>query len=188
MASKKWSQAVKTAKGEVLEGGNYDLVVKTAKSRKSNDGAKGQVVLNLSVVSGPKAGEPCIIMLTLSPENPTALRIFIQTIGAFGLGEDFVLNLPEDDFEACEVIAGAIVGRGISAGIEVRDTNVGKRNQFQLGTMQPLVAFNAPVTPGPGATALPVPQPAPVPVPVPAPPAAPVAPPAPPAAGPRPTF
>lgn len=74
---------------EVIPIGDYDVVVKSAEARTTNDGSKPQLRVKFAVENGPQAGRTLWNSFTLSQENPNALLIFFTQMKALGLGPEF---------------------------------------------------------------------------------------------------
>lgn len=177
MSNLTWSEIIaeaKTSSGgggnyEPLPDGEYELKVVDAELKTTQTG-KPMFKLKTEVQSGPYAKRLVWDNLTLSFENPTALRIVLDKFGALGLGEAYFNQEPTN-----EAVAAATVGRSFRGQLGTREYNNKKSNEIK----RYLPAVGA-VVAGASAPSAPAVAPAPAPAPAPAAAVAP-APPAPPA-------
>jgi hypothetical protein len=167
---------------EALPVGDYDVEVAKSESTTSSNG-KPMIRVTMKVVTGPYEKRSVLNQFVMSQENPVALSIFFRHMKAFGLTEDWFMQLGQQG--SLEPVANALIGRRARLTLGHRDWQGETRNEVKAVkpyTGAPGLAPSGPSGPSAGPLAPPPPA-APVTPPVapPAPPAAPVAAPAAPA-------
>jgi len=183
-----FNRALQDAKGasmEALPVGDYDVEVAKSESTTSSNG-KPMIRVTMKVVAGPYEKRSVLNQFVMSQENPVALSIFFRHMKAFGLTEDWFLQLGSAG--SLEPVANALIGRRARLTLGHRDWQGETRNEVKAVKPYTGAPGPAPAGPtGPATGGLLVPPPAPVAA---APPAPPVAAPAPvtaPVAAPAPT-
>lgn len=170
--------------------GAYEVVV-TKCDPKTSSTNKAMWAMQLTIEGGPHNGRVIFNNLTLTTDNPMALRMFFVNMNALGLDATFFNSSPTP-----QQIANALVGKRARVEIDHRDFQGQKRENvkrlmpatgiFSTGAGVPMPA-GGPGVPGASPTPSPVVPPSPVPTPpvatpsVPAPQPVPAAPPATPA-------
>lgn len=176
MSTIDFQRALQDAKGASMEAlpiGDYDVEVAKSESTTSSNG-KPMIRVTMKVVSGPYEKRSVLNQFVMSQENPVALSIFFRHMKAFGLTEDWFLQL--GNAGSLEPVANALIGRRARLTLGHRDWQGETRNEVKAVkpyTGAPGLAPSGPTGPSAGPLAPPPPA---------APVAAPVAPPAPPAA------
>lgn len=181
-----WASLQKEAEDVLVPDGEYPLIVLDATATQASTG-KPMIKLVLAIIEGPKKDRKIYTQLTLSPENPVALKMWFQQLAAFGIGPEFFATKP-----TMEQLATALKNRGVVAKIGQREWQGSNRNNVEsykmyvpTGPIPPGLVLGAPiagpvaslVTPGPvipGSTNGPVASPVPTtPITQPVPPSAP---------------
>lgn len=162
---------------EALPVGDYDVEVAKSEAVTSSNG-KPMIKVTMKVVSGPYERRSVLNQFVMSTENPVALSIFFRHMKAFGLTEDWFMQLGRSG--SLEPVANALLGRRARLTLGHRDWQGETRNEVKA-----VKPYTGAPTAGPaGPSSLPGPVPTPVAGPVPptpmAAPAQPVAPPPPP--------
>jgi uncharacterized protein DUF669 len=175
-----FNRALQDAKGASMEAlpiGDYDVEVAKSESTTSSNG-KPMIRVTMKVVAGPYEKRSVLNQFVMSQENPVALSIFFRHMKAFGLTEDWFLQLGSAG--SLEPVANALIGRRARLTLGHRDWQGETRNEVKAVkpyTGAPGLAPAGPTGPaGPATGGLLAPPPAPVAA---APPAPPVAAPAP---------
>lgn len=171
-----FGQLLKDAGGsfQPLPKGEYDAIVATSEAKESSTG-KLMFALTYKIVGGPYNGRTVYNNVTLTVDNPNALRMFFLNMKAMGLDEAFFSQSP-----APSVVAQALLDKPCKLVIDHRPYQGEMRESVKsikppmLGGIQVPGAMNVgpgPIVPpaSPQAPAVPAQQPAP------AQPAAPVA-------------
>lgn len=156
-----WSALQKEAEtAGLLPDGQYAVIVTKADAVTSSTG-KPMIKLKMAVVEGPLKDRPLWTQLTLSPENPVALRMWFMQLKAFGIGDEFFATKPTMD-----QLASTLVNRGVLATVSHREWAGSDRNQVDKiepynpsGPLPPGMVIGAPTT-GPGPLGSPAPGPA----------------------------
>lgn len=153
-----------------LPNGIYDVEVTKAEA-KSTKAGKPMFSLSAKVLGGPQAGRFVWTNITVTVENPNAMRMFFLNMAAFGLKDDFFKRSPAPSNAD---VAAALVGRKarFDVGVQTSGMYAGRNEVKKIGP-----ASGAPTpspTALPGSAPVPVPTAAPAPVPVPSAPPAPV--------------
>ena len=139
-----WSALQKeAATGGLLPDGDYNLVVTEATSVTASTG-KPMIKMKLRVMSGPQQDKPVYTQQVLSPDNPMALRIFFQTMAAFGLDANFFASLPSGT-GGMEIVASNLRNRAATATLTARTWQGQDRNE--VSAWRPLQT-DGPVPPG----------------------------------------
>lgn len=160
--------------------GTYDVVVSKAEPKTSSTN-KAMWATHLQIEGGPHNGRVVYNNVTLTTDNPQALRMFFVNMAAFGLDQQFFASNPSP-----QAIANALVGRRARVELDHRMYQGQTRENVKrlmpaggiLGGMSggsgipgaptapsPVVAPAPIPTPPQAAPAIPAPQPQPVPVP-----------------------
>lgn len=134
-----WLALQKEADDVLLPDGEYNVIVTDATAVTSSTG-KPMIKVKFAVADGPKKDRPLWSQLTLSPENPIALRMWFTQLAAFGLGQDFFATNP-----SMEGVAAALKSRGVVVTVGRREFAGSDRNNIEK-----IVAYvpNGPVPPG----------------------------------------
>ena len=158
-----WKDLMQASGGsfEPLPVGDYEVKVIKAEAASTSTG-KLMYKMTMDVVSGPHTNRKVWTNQTLSPENPNALAMFFNAMGALGLDADFFNTNPSPD-----AVAQALVGRYAVVSLKQREWNGSMRNEVtaikksnRASSMFPGVGGGtAPSFPAP--TAAPAPAPAP---------------------------
>jgi hypothetical protein len=146
-----WSALQKEAEtAGLLPDGKYPTIVTKADAVTSSTG-KPMIKLKLAVVEGPLKDRPLWTQLTLSPENPIALRMWFMQLKAFGIGQEFFATKP-----SMETLASTLVNRGCVVTVSTREWAGSDRNSVDKieaftgsGPTPPGMVTGAP-TAGPG--------------------------------------
>lgn len=120
-----WDSLQKDADNTLLADGEYNLIVVKGEATRSSTN-KPMIKLRLAVVDGPRKDFPLFTQLTLSADNPMALRMWFNNLAAFGLGQDYFATKP-----TLEQLAETLVGRGVRATVGRRNFNNVPRNDIQ---------------------------------------------------------
>ena len=181
-----WANLMEQSGGdfETLPKGSYDVIVDTAEATRSSTD-KTMFKIKFKVQGGPHNGRTIFNNITLTIDNPNALRMFFLNMKALGLNADFFSNNPTPD-----QVAAALLGAPATVVLDHRMYQGAMRENVKSllpragitagGQMAPVgpsisVPTTSPSVPSSPAPAAPVvSQPAPA-----APPAPPVAAPAP---------
>lgn len=157
-----------------LPNGSYNVEVTKAEAKTTKNG-KPMFSLSAKVLDGPHAGRFVWHNLTVTVENPNAMRMFFLNMAAFGLGDAFFKRSPAPNNTD---VANALVGRRaqFDVGTQTSGAYAGRNEVKSVkaatipGASGPSVPGGAgPSAPAPAVPATPaVPQPAVAPV-VPAP-------------------
>jgi hypothetical protein len=179
-----FARALQEARGasmEALPVGDYDVEVAKSEATTSSNG-KPMIKVNMKVIGGPYERRSVLNQFVMSQENPVALSIFFRHMKAFGLTEDWFMQLGRSG--SLEPVATALLGRRARLTLGHRDWQGETRNEVKAVkpyTGAPAASPAGPVGPagssGPATGGLMAPPPvAPAPQPVPPqPPTAPVA-------------
>lgn len=92
--------------------GEQGVVITKTESAKSQ-GGKAMIKCDLKITAGPYAGRVIKHNFTMSPENPTAVKMFFIAMKALGLGPEYFDNDP-----TMEQVAGDLLGRTAVAVLE----------------------------------------------------------------------
>jgi hypothetical protein len=157
--------------------GNYDVAVDTAEPKQSTTG-KLMFAVKYKIESGPQAGRTVFNNITLTTDNPNALRYFFLNMKAMGLSQEFFATNPSPS-----AIAQALIGQRCRIEVDHRPYQGSMRENVKSisaagGIMPggaitgPSAPVSSPMIPTPGATvgpspAMPQPTVAPVSAPVP---------------------
>jgi hypothetical protein len=159
-----WGQLVEQAGGdfEPLPKGDYDVRVDSAEATTSSTG-KMMFKLKFKVVGGPNNGRTLFNNITLSTDNPNALRMFFMNMKAFGLDPAFFNQNPGPD-----TVAAGMVGKEVRVKVDHQTYNGQLRENIKqmLPPMGGATAAPAPVAssvPEPIAPSVPSPVSAPIP-------------------------
>lgn len=152
--------------------GAYDVVVSKCDAKTSSTN-KSMWAMQMKIEGGPHNGRVIFNNLTLTTDNPQALRMFFVNMHALGLDQQFFMSNPTPT-----QIANALVGRRARVEIDHRDFQGQKRENvkrlmpasgvFPAGTQVPTMTGPGPGIPG----ASPIPTPGVPPSPAPTPPVA----------------
>lgn len=124
-----WSALQQEAKSAgVLPDGDYNLVVVDATATTASTG-KPMIKMKLRVLDGPQRDKPLWTQQVLSPDSPLALRIFFQTMAAFGLDSNFFAQL-RSGAESMEVVARNLRNRAVTATVGTRPWQGQDRNEI----------------------------------------------------------
>lgn len=105
-----WGQSRKDV-NTILEG-DFPVIVTEATAGESQNG-KEQIKIKLRITSGQYAGRTLFDSITISPESQIAMRMFFQSMDAFGLGDPFFARLPKDKKAGTAQIAASIQGKEV---------------------------------------------------------------------------
>jgi hypothetical protein len=123
----------------------YEVAVVKAEAKVYGTGSHG-IAAVLEVQSGPHKTRRLFTNFVLVPENGFALGIFFRNMGAFGLDEKFFADLQQYPLEqGLELIAQALVGRGVKVKVGIRQWQGQDRNEC---TEFAALAGSGPVAPG----------------------------------------
>lgn len=154
---------------DAIPKGPYNIVVQEADKQTSKTG-KDMIKLRVQVTDGPSANRVLFNYIVFSTDNPTAMRLTLQRLAAFGITREFIAaNRP-----AVGQIAELLVGRkavavvGIQEKGEYKGTNEIKSFRPLDGEAQaapaapkpagvPSIPQAAPSAPAPAAPAAPAP-------------------------------
>ena len=108
-----WGELMQTAATALqpVPKGQYQVVCKKAEAKTSSSG-KLMFALQLTIEGPTNAGRSLRTYQTLSPENPTAVAIFMRSMANMGLDSTFFATNP-----APSVVASALEGKRF--GVEV---------------------------------------------------------------------
>lgn len=136
--------------------GNYDVYVDTAEPKQSTTG-KLMFALKYKIETGPQAGRTIFNNITLTTDNPNALRFFFLNMKAMGIGQDFFAQNPSPS-----VIAQALIGQKCRVEIDHRPYQGQMRENVKSiqasggiggALVGPSIVTSGPQIPQPGATA-----------------------------------
>jgi hypothetical protein len=132
MSTTPFSELIKQAaeaKYVVVPPNDYLVMVQDATATKSST-SKDMIKLKVKVVGGPHKGASMLTQQTLTPDNPAAIAMFMKFLGAFGLTEDFLAELPprEDGGPNIAAVCQALKGRVAVAKVTVGQWNDEDRN------------------------------------------------------------
>lgn len=134
-----------------LPNGPYEVEVTKCEAKTTKTG-KPMFSMSAKVLGGPHAGRFVFHNITVTVENPNAMRMFFLNMAAFGLKDDFFKRSPSPSNMD---VAAALVGRRAKFEVGVQTTGAyAGRNEVK--TVKP------PSTPGVGGPAVPSPQASPV--------------------------
>lgn len=122
MAETTWGALRKTAEdaSKPLPKDTYDVTVSKAESTVASTGSP-MIKATLDVKSGPQAGNRKLFtQFVMKADAPFAVQMFFTNLAAFGLGEQFFAQLPDDLEAGMPIIADALVGRSARANVEPR--------------------------------------------------------------------
>jgi hypothetical protein len=120
-----WAALQKEADDVLLPDGDYTVIVTDAQAVTSSTG-KPMIKVKFAVAEGPKKDRPLWSQLTLSPENPMALRMWFTQLAAFGLGAEFFATKP-----SMEGVAAALKSRGVVVTVGRREFAGSDRNNIE---------------------------------------------------------
>lgn len=156
-----WASLQKDADDVLLPDGQYPVIVKQADAVMSSTG-KPMIKLRLRVLEGPKKDRILFTQLTLSVENPVALRMWFLNLAAFGLGPDYFATVKPSMAQ----LATDLTSRGALVTVSRAAWQGTDRNQVDKieaytpnGPIPPGLVLGTP-TVGPGPVGSPVPSPA----------------------------
>lgn len=120
-----WKDLMQASGGsfEPLPVSDYEVEVIKAEAASTSTG-KLMYKMTMNVVSGPHTNRKVWTNQTLSPENPNALAMFFNAMGALGLDADFFNTNPSPD-----AVAQALVGRYAVVSLKQREWNGSMRNE-----------------------------------------------------------
>lgn len=117
MGEMNWSQMRQDATTVLT--GDFPVVIVGSEGGKSQNG-KPMIKLKLRVESGPYAGREVRNNMTLSPENPTAVKMFFLNLERLGLGAAYFDANPDAEMVQ---IAADLLGRRAVVTLESRTWN-----------------------------------------------------------------
>jgi hypothetical protein len=94
--------------GKVYPNGEYEMRVKTAKAGQTK-GGKECFRITLAFTSGPNKGKEIFEQMTWSPENETAVKIFVQGLTNLGISPSWVKETKPTPEQIAARIEGAVV-------------------------------------------------------------------------------
>lgn len=103
----------------VLEG-DFNVVVTEAVAGLASDGKKKQIKVTVRITDGAFAGRTVKSQFTMSPENPTAMKIFFLNLGALGIDKAYFGQQPRPTMQD---IARDILGRRVTVELAKRTWN-----------------------------------------------------------------
>jgi len=108
MADIDWDQLQKEAGDVLLPDGDYNVVVLSDPPPLATQASTGKPMIKLqaAILDGPKKDRKIFTQLTLTVDNPFALKMWFNQMAAFGLGPDFFAGKP-----SMEQVAAALKGR-----------------------------------------------------------------------------
>lgn len=133
MTSTPFSELIKQAaeaKFVVIPAADYPVVCKSASATKASTG-KDMVKMTVAVIAGPHKGASVPTQQVLSPENPAAVQIFLRSMAAFGITEEWLAALPprEGGGPNIPALAAELQGKAAMATIEIGSWQDEDRNQ-----------------------------------------------------------
>jgi hypothetical protein len=130
--------------------GPYDVVVAKCEAKTSSTN-KSMWAMQLKIIGGPHDGRIIFNNLTLTTDNPQALRMFFMNMSALGLEQSFFASNPTPS-----QIANALVGRNARVEIDHRQFQ-GQMRENVKRLMPPGGVFPAGAVPsgGPGVPGVP---------------------------------
>jgi hypothetical protein len=104
-----FADLAKEAEGafEPVPVGTYECVVNSAELKAASTG-KNMYALTYKIQDGPHAGRILFNNVTISPDNPNAMRMFFKNMLAMGIGRDFWDSNPSLG-SVCGMLEGAPV-------------------------------------------------------------------------------
>jgi hypothetical protein len=109
-----WGELLEQSGGafEPLPKGTYDVYVDTAEATKSSTD-KVMFKVRFKVEGGPYAGRTVYNNITLTTDNPNALRMFFLNMKAMGLDQSYFAENPHPD-----TVAAALVGQRATVSVD----------------------------------------------------------------------
>jgi hypothetical protein len=121
--------AAKEAKFTVIPAADYVVVCRDATPTKSST-SKDMLKLSCKVIVGPHAGSNLLTQQTLTEDNPVAVAMFMKFLDAFGITEEFLVDLPpaEGGGPNWQLVCRELKGKTALAVVTVGEWNEEDRN------------------------------------------------------------
>lgn len=118
-----WASLQKEANDLVIADGDYNAQVIKSEATTSSNG-KPMIKLQLAIIDGPKKDRKIFTQLTLTADNPFAIKKWFDNLAALGLGPDFFGGNPKLDD-----VAAALMNRGCTITLGTGEWQGTTRNQ-----------------------------------------------------------